>query len=106
MKARSVVLTHTQPPFKVFGLPPMLMVLSVVTAMVAFLTAVFLGLIAVSMIAFAATLGACLALSYRLARTDRHYQSLVLGCFGFWGIRSRRSLLAGNFDRRARGARR
>ncbi len=103
MKARSVVLTHLQWPFTVFGLPPKLMALSIGAGAAVYVLTILVGAIVVSVIAFAITTMGGLALSYRLARTDRHVESLFLASMGFWRGSSRRWLLAGACPRRSRG---
>jgi type IV secretory pathway VirB3-like protein len=106
MKARSVVFTHIQHPDSIFGLPPKMVVISISFAMAVFVLTILFGAVAISMIAFAITLVAGLALSYRLGRTDRHVESLFLTGVRFWGVSPRRWLLAGAApDLRPRGGR-
>ncbi|CCG42497.1 hypothetical protein [Magnetospirillum molischianum] len=95
MKARSVVFTHVQWPFTVFGLPPRLMVLAISPAALVYGLTILLGGVALSMIAFAVVLAVGLAFAYRLARRDRHVDSVALASAGFWGVSPRRWLLAG-----------
>lgn len=91
MKARSVVFTHVQWPFTIFGLPPALMILAVAV----YGLAILLGGIALSMIAFALVLAVGLSVAYRLARRDRHIDSVALAVALFWKVSPRRWLLAG-----------
>ncbi|EPY00175.1 hypothetical protein [Magnetospirillum fulvum] len=95
MKARSVVFTHVQWPFTIFGLPPALMILAVAPAVAVYGLAILLGGIALSMIAFALVLAVGLSVAYRLARRDRHIDSVALGVALFWNVSPRRWLLAG-----------
>lgn len=105
MKARSVVFTHLQWPYTVFGLPPKLMALSIGAGAVMYVLTIAVGAIAVSMIAFAFTTAGGLAVSYRLGRLDRHVETVFLAGVGFWRGASRRWLLAGAGPRRSRGGR-
>ncbi|MEW5728044.1 MAG: hypothetical protein AB1918_09485 [Pseudomonadota bacterium] len=105
MKARSVVFTHVQWPFAVFGLPPKLMVFSLTAGVVVYVLTIVFGAIAVSVIAFGLTIVGALWLSYRVARTDRHVESVFLTTLAFWGSSPRRWLLAGAYPRRSRGGR-
>jgi hypothetical protein len=105
MKARSVVFTHIQHPFTVFGLPPVMVAISLGAALVVFVLTIILGAIVISMIGFAVTLVAGLVLTYRLGRTDRHVESLFLTSLGFWGASPRRWLLAGSASVTPRGGR-
>jgi hypothetical protein len=95
MKARSVVFTHLQWPFTLFGLPPRLMIMAVVPAVAVYGLSILVGAAALSMIGFAITLAAGLMASYRLARRDRHIDIVALACVRFWGRSPRRWLLAG-----------
>lgn len=95
MKARSVVFIHVQWPFTIFGLPPALMLLAVGPAGAVYGLAILLGGVALSMIAFALVLAAGLAAAYRLARRDRHVDSVALAVALFWKVSPRRWLLAG-----------
>lgn len=101
MKARSVVFTHIQWPFTVFGLPPKLMILSLGAGAASYVLSILFEAIAISVIAFAVTIAASLALSYRLARSDRHVETLFLASLDFWRFSSRRWLLAGVFPQRS-----
>lgn len=105
MKARSVVFTHIQLPFTVFGLPPKLMAFSLTAGIVVYVLTILFGAIVVSVIGFGlATVGG-LALSYRVARADHHIETLFLQSLTFWGFSSRRWLLAGAYPQRSRGGR-
>lgn len=105
MKARSVVFSHIQWPFTIFGLPPKLMVLSLAAGIVVYVLTVIFGAIPISMIAFAVTIAGGLVLSYRLGRTDRHIETVFLASLAFWRGTSRRWLLAGAAPGRSRGGR-
>lgn len=95
MKARSVVFTHLQWPFTVFGLPPKMMVISMTAGTLVFVLTIVLGVIALSMFGFFLTTAGGLVLSYRLARHDHHVESVFLASARFWRASSRRWLLAG-----------
>lgn len=95
MKARSVILSHIQYPFTIFGLPPKLMVISVFAGMVAYLITIVLGVIPLSVIALGAVAGYGLLWSHRLGRRDRHIESVFLATTAFWRFSSRRWLLTG-----------
>jgi len=105
MKARSVVFTHLQWPFSVFGLPPLMVAASVVAGIVVYILTIALGAIPISLIGFAITLAGGLALSYRLGRHDHHFESVFLASAAFWRASSRRWLLAGAYPRRSRKGR-
>lgn len=102
MKARSVVFTHIQHPFTVFGLPPLMVVAATGAAMGVFVATMAAGAVAVSMIAFAATLAAGLMTAYRQGRRDRHVETVTLTALAFWGLSSRRRLLAGAAPEKSR----
>jgi hypothetical protein len=102
MKARSVVFTHIQHPAAVFGLPPRLVAVAVAPAVLVYGVSVVAGGLAVSMIALAVTLMAGFGLATRLARRDRHVDSVVLAGLLFWGMSPRRWLLAGASGPRSR----
>ncbi len=107
MKARSVVLTHLQHPVTVFGIPPRLLVLVAVPAALLYGLTIVSGGVAVSMIVVAVALTAGLIWAVRMARRDRHIDAIVLAGVSFWGVSSRRWLLAGASPRpRSRGGRR
>lgn len=95
MKARSVVFTHIQHPVAVFGLPPRLLILAVCPGLAVYGLSVLGGGIAVSMLGFAVTLIVGLAAATRLARRDRHIDSVAFAGLAFWGLSPRRWLLAG-----------
>lgn len=105
MKARSVVLTHIQWPFTVFGLPPKLMVMSVFGGMVAYVLTIVFGAIPLSVIAMGVVTAWGLLRAHRLGRADRHVETVFVAAFTFWGFSSRRWLLTGAFPRRSRGGR-
>ena len=95
MKARSVLFTHVQHPTTAFGLPPRLLGVAVAPAAAVYMLSVVAGGLAVSMVALGVTLAAGLALAARLARRDRHVDSVAFAAFAFWGVSRRRWLLAG-----------
>lgn len=98
MKARSVVFVHTQKPFTIFGLPPVLMILSAIAAVVAFILAFFTIGVAYSVIAMLLTMMVCLVQSIRIAKTDPHVVGLFLRSLLFWRGRPERRLVAGDFS--------
>ncbi len=105
MKARSVVFTHIQMPGTIFGLPPRAVLLSVLAGIVAFLAAMLLGVMWASFLALAGVMGIGLTISYRLGRSDRHIETVILTTLTFWWGASRRWLLTGAFPRRSPGGR-
>ncbi len=105
MKARSVVFTHTQYPVAIFGLPPILAILSVAAGAVAFLATILAGAVPVSMIVLVLVAAPLLWRSHRLGQADRHIESVFLTAIAFWGLSSRRWLLTGAFPKRSHGGR-
>lgn len=109
MKARSVVFTHQQHPDTIFGLPPLMVILSICAAITVMVVLFILGIfvfsaaIAFALIAFAVVLVAGLVLTYRVGRTDRHVESVYLTSARFWRSSPRRWLLAGSAPVTPRG---
>jgi len=103
MKARSVVFTHIQWPFDVFGLPPKLMALSLTAGLVAFVLCLVSGALPLSVIVMVLTDIVSLGLSYRLARKDKHIENVFLTSLTFWGFSPRRWLLASAPSQRSGG---
>jgi type IV secretory pathway VirB3-like protein len=92
MKARSVILTHTQHPAAIFGMPPILAVL-----------AMSAGAVPVAMIVLAAVTVPLLYKARKMGEADRHVETVFLTALSFWGLSSRRWLLTGAFPKRSRG---
>jgi len=95
MKARAVIFTHTQRPFTIFGLPPMLMSSAAFAAMLAWVICLILGYGNVAMLAMLASAIVTLAVCFYLARNDHHVESVFINTARFWGTNSQRTLLAG-----------
>lgn len=95
MKARSVIFTHIQWPFAVFGLPPKLMGLCITMAVMVFGLTIVLGAAPLSFFALGITMAVTLSFAYGLARKDHHVESVFLTALAFWKLSSRRWLLAG-----------
>ena len=95
MKARSVVFTHAQKPFTIFGLPALLVMLSGVASMVlAILVAVIAGM-PFGVLAMVLSMVICLGLCFRIAATDPHVESMFLQCLAFWRAVRERYLVVG-----------
>ncbi|CAA7619335.1 hypothetical protein [Magnetospirillum sp. UT-4] len=106
MKARSVVFTHIQWPFTVFGLPPRLMALSIAGGIAVYVLTIVFGAVALSVIAMTLVTILGLARAHRLGRSDRHIESVFLTTFAFWRFSHRRWLLTGAFPgKRSQGGR-
>nr|CAM76820.1 membrane protein [Magnetospirillum gryphiswaldense MSR-1] len=99
MKARSVIFTHVQYPMTIFGLPPILTILSLAGGAVAYVVLVLAGAVPIALIGAAVVTVIGLVKTHRLGRTDRHIESAVLSTFKFWGFSSRRGLLTGAFPK-------
>lgn len=111
MKARSVVLTHTQSPDTIFGLPPFMVIAAIVAAVLVLVVLFFVGIfvasaaIAFALVGFAVTLASGLVLAWRVGRTDPHVESVFLTSSRFWRGSPRRWLLAGAAPVSSRGGR-
>lgn len=101
MKAHSVVFTHIQWPFTVFGLPPKMMAISMAAGIAVFVLTIAFDAIGLSMFGFFLTMVGGLTVSYRLARHDHHVETVFLASLRFWRASSRRWLLAGAYPRRS-----
>jgi hypothetical protein len=105
MKARSVVFTHTQYPLAIFGLPPILAILSVAAGAVAFLATILAGAVPIAMFVLVLVAAPLLWKSHRKGQADRHVETVFLTALTFWGLSSRRWLLTGAFPKRSHGGR-
>ncbi|OAN46164.1 hypothetical protein [Magnetospirillum moscoviense] len=105
MKARSVVFTHTQHPVAIFGMPPILAILSVAAGAVAFLVTILVGAVPISMIVLVLVTGPLLVKAHSKGQADRHIETVFLTALAFWGLSSRRWLLTGAFPKRSHGGR-
>lgn len=105
MKARSVVFAHIQHPATIFGLPPLLSIISMTAGAVAYVLSVIAGAVPIALIVAALVTALGLFKTYRLGRIDRHVESVFLTAINFWGLSSHRGLLTGAFPRRSHGGR-
>lgn len=105
MKARSVVFTHVQSPFSIFGLPPRMVGVAASGAFAIWMVCLAAGLAAVAQIVAAVVMVVELAVCWRLGRNDHHIESVLLHGTRFWRTSSRRWLLAGTPPMRSRGGR-
>lgn len=96
MKARSVVFTHIQAPWTIFGLPPKMVLVGIAPAFTLYLLSIPLGLGAFSGIILLIGIVGGLAVVGKYGRDDPHIESVFLTSITFWKARPRRWLLAGD----------
>lgn len=113
MKARSAVPIHIQEPFTLFGLPPILVIATLLASVAIFIAFMILGIFSASaftafgMVALAVTAIIGFTLSYLVSRHDPHVITVFMTARRFWGRgrSSCRTLLAGAPSSRSREGR-
>lgn len=96
MKSNSTVYSLAQKPLTVFGLPPLLLVVTAASCALVFALLVVLDMLMLSL-PLAVTLFVMVsAFFYRRTRQDHHYVNTLLVPPRFWRGRKVRYLIAGN----------
>ena len=95
MKSESFIFTNLHKPMTLFGVPPLLLVLSVIMAMVTFVLLIVLQLVIFS-VPVAALCFLLMAFYFnRRTRQDHHFANALFVPSTFWKGRKVRQLIAG-----------
>jgi hypothetical protein len=100
MKSTSLIMNAPQRPITLFGLPPILIAITLFSAFTVFVVCNILQLTAVSMILGGVVFMIGVVLSWRAVRRDIHIESVMTLPTRFWKSRKNhtRILLAGKVD--------
>lgn len=113
MKARSAVPIYIQQPFTLLGLPPILVIWTLLSAIAVFIAFMVLGVAlkpiftAVGMLALVLVSATGFGLSYLVSRRDPHVMTVYTTTRRFWrrGSLPCRAMMAGAPAPRSRGGR-
>lgn len=96
MKSESFIYTGLQKPMTLFGLPPVLLALTMAAPGVVFAMMVALGFAAPALPVALGTFAVLAVYVWRRTRRDHHFESMLLVPPRFWRGRTVRRLIAGH----------
>jgi hypothetical protein len=95
MKAKAVILTNSQMPYTVYGMPPKALAVYGMVALVPVIGLYVMGLAKFGYVAALVSVVVVAIAAYRTGREDPHIETVFPACWNFWKGRSSRTLLAG-----------